>query len=494
MILGYSTFGYEGLLVNVEVDLRRGIPAMDIVGIADNCVKEVRERVRCAIRNTGFSNPTERVLISLSPADVKKDGASWDLPIALGILEKVYEKDISDMVLVMGELGLSGKVRPVRGINAGLQQAYAQGIKYAIIPQCENIEVPSGMRVVSVGNLSEAFNFYTNLASVPEKVAEEESSEIQFADLERCEESLDNVKNHNFLKYAMAVAVAGRHHLIVWGAPGCDKTVMLQRINQLLPKLLQNEKHSVRRIYSLAGLDGMYDNNTLRPIRMPHQTASIEGMCGGGVNCRPGEITLAHNGVLFLDEAAEFRSSVLQMLRVPMEQKSITLSRAGRQTVYPANFQLVMAFNPCPCGNYGSKDRVCLCSARSVEQYWRKFSSPLLGRVAIRVDVSNELDEKYFTLTELRELIKTAWTRQFNRQGKLNNDLESYEIEKYIHLTTDAKTYLAKCNLNNLETREVLKLARTLADIHSNTESETVDLVYVKCAMTLHATTPLETL
>lgn len=503
-VYSFSPFGYEGSLVNVEVDLRRGIPAVDLVGLADGAVKESRERMRAAIINSGFEFPPERILISLSPADLKKEGAGFDLAIALAVLNekskidggKYAEKD----VVVMGELLLNGEVKPVRGIYPALATAIESGIRHAIIPENSDA-APDGITVHRVKNLREAFEVLEGLEDALENpdngfgetFNEVDKMEFEFDEVSE-EESLNSIKGHNELKYAVAVAVAGRHNILAYGPPGCGKTLILQKMTQLMPRLTDEERASVQRIYSLAGLVSPEQRIERRPFRMPHQTASIEGMCGGGVNCRPGEISLAHNGVLFLDEAAEFRSSVLQMLRVPLESNHITLSRAGRTTVYPARFQLAVAMNPCPCGNYGSSDRLCLCSAKSVELYWRKFSGPLLARVEIRFNVTDDKSEAIFTLEELRDMISKAWHIQYERQGKLNQDLTVEEVAKYIKLNDDANRHLDRYAMNNnLSTRVVAglkKLARTLQDMHD--PKNEVDDIALSRAMQLHAKTPLE--
>lgn len=322
-----------------------------------------------------------------------------------------------------------------------------------------------------------------------------EGNIIKFDDVSD-EESLDKITDNNGLKFAMAVAVAGRHNLLVYGEPGCGKTMTLQKMPQLMPKLLANEKDSVNRIYSIAGYDYYGHDMQNRPFRIPHQTASIEGICGGGAYCRPGEISLAHNGVLFLDEAAEFRSSVLQMLRVPLENGTISLSRASRTTVYPARFQLVMAMNPCPCGNYGSKTKVCLCSAKSIELYWKKVSAPLLDRMEIRINSAKEETDRYlpYSLEELRRMIKRAWETQLVRQNKLNHDLSADEVEKYIILDKYAKEHLNSYVMNHdLSFRikiNLIKLARTIQDMHS--DDKEVSDVSLCTAMNLMGSIPVK--
>ena len=401
-IYSYSPFGYEGALITVEVDLRRGIPATDIVGLADSCVKEERERVQCAIRNSGLEYPSERVLISLSPADLKKEGAGFDLPIALGILQKNFTEN----VLIMGELELSGVIRPVRGVHAACSAALASGIQYAIVPS-ENLTeaLETGIKAFGCDTLEYAYLLPDDLPTRKVASVNEYDETITF----RKPDAESRIEMTEKEMLALVVASAGRFNMMFFGSPGCGKTILMQYMQYLTPSLTEEESKSVRRIMSLAGLPIRDGNRTYPPFCMPHQTASIEGICGGGLNCRPGEITLAHNGILFLDEAAEFRSSVLQMLRVPLDNKTISLSRAGRATTYPANFQLLLAMNPCPCGNYGSKDKICLCSAKSIDVYWKKLSGPLLDRVPIRLHIDpSEGERKEYSLEELQSYVKKA--------------------------------------------------------------------------------------
>ena len=499
-IYSFSPFGYEGSLVTVEVDLRRGIPAVDIIGLADGSVRESRERVRPAIINSGFEFPEERVLISLSPADLKKEGAGFDLPLALAVLSEKddYPRSQDAKVMVMGKLELSGKLRPVRAVYPALSSAVSAGIRYAIIPKGCETAIPKGIHVEYVEDLREAYDVLVKIdeAESPGTEFEESATEqekemkVEFDDIP--EDNLDSIEGHNRLKIAMAVAVAGRHHLLAYGTPGCGKTMILQHMSELMPKLLPEESQSVTRIHSIAGLLRPSEGfKTDRPFRMPHQTASIEGMCGGGANCKPGEISLAHNGVLFLDEAAEFKTSVLQMLRVPLESNSITLARAGRSTIFPARFQLVMATAPCPCGNYGSEDKICLCSAKSVEMYWRKFSGPLLDRIAIRF---NAEDDEYsgddYSLENLRRRIKTAWERQYKRQGKLNQDLNPQEVIEYIKTTDGVKEQLMNLNFNMRSISNILKLARTLADMNDLEESDVITERHIDMALTIRGHLP----
>lgn len=546
-IYSFSPFGYEGSLVSVEVDLRRGIPAVDIVGLADGAVKESRERMRSAIRNCGFDFPPERVLISLAPADLKKEGAGFDLAVALAVL---CEKDCTDgqgdgllegKLLVMGELELNGRVRPVKGIHAAASTAREGGICRCIVPE-ENADEAreiEGMEVCGASSLLEAYAALTDAARFHGKTAGPDGGTgsggagtggtgsggaaghtadgagaaagtgtaascvdiggVLFPPLEPGYEFSD-IRGQDFFVRGLQLAAAGGHNVLAFGPPGCGKTLALQKFPALLPLLSTEEAQPVTRIYSLAGLLPR-DSSLIRtaPFRQPHQTASIEGMCGGGPRCTPGEISLAHNGVLFLDEAAEFKTSVLQMLRVPLESGLVTLSRAGRSTVFPASFQLLLATNPCPCGNFGSQDRICLCSAHAVSQYWKKFSAPLLDRIDIRVQVQKQAGgaisggpgsegstgsagseggprtgalsggRKPLTTAALREGIARAVLIQRERQGKKNAKLTSSEIPCYCPLEDEAEALLAAAGSSlSFSPRSIascIKLARTVADM-----------------------------
>jgi len=510
-IFSFSPFGYEGLLVAVEVDLRRGIPAVDIVGLADGAVKEARERMRAAIRNSGFEFPMERVLISLAPADLKKEGSGFDLALALSVLGESYLKDGMDSkensseteleinsfgkepILVMGELELNGTIRPVKAVHAAASTAAAAGISRCIVSAANAAEARevAGMKVFGASNLAEAYEALTKTelftsakegsgnAFVPDGSVEVNG--VLFPSEDRAADFVD-IKNQAKLVRALQIAAAGGHNVLAYGPPGCGKTLAMQRFSSILPLLTVEEAQSTTRIHSLAGL--LKPSEPLMrvaPFRMPHQTASIEGICGGGVNCRPGEISLAHNGILFLDEAAEFKTSVLQMLRVPVENGFVTLSRAGRTTTYPARFQLLMATNPCPCGNYGTEGKICLCSAKSVDMYWRKFSGPLLDRVDIRINVeAAEKESASVSSAELRKQIADAVFIQRKRQGKKNSQLAPQEILEYCPLEKDERKFLEASILNNDFSQRavsgILKLSRTIADMEKSDKIKTAHL------------------
>ncbi len=517
-IISFSPFGYEGALVSIEVDLRRGIPLVEVVGLADNAVKEARERMRAAIRNSGLEFPLERVLISLSPADVKKEGAGFDLGIALAVLQEklnldadvsipndTFHEDVQ--ILVMGELELSGNVRPVRGVHAALSTSAENKIQFCIIPE-ENAQEAAGLknlRIFTVTNLQDAYKLIIKLRSksfynkvVPRKeTAQEKASSISSLSFPS-DDTFDykTVIGQPLFLRSLQVAAAGLHNLIAYGPPGCGKTLALQHFQSLLPLLSIEEALPVTRIYSIAGKLKPGESLMVEPpFRMPHQSSSLEGMIGGGPYCRPGEISLAHNGILFLDEASEFKTSVLQTLRVPLEDGKVTLSRAGRSTEFPARFQLLIASNPCPCGNFGTDDKICLCSSRAVEQYWRRFSAPLLDRIDIRVSLGRaNLDNKKapqnsFTVTteELRKDIEKATIIQRKRQQKANSYLSASELKQFCTLDAEVENYLnTESLLYGFSARGLhacIKVARTIADM---SEIEKIQLPHMQEAVSLH--------
>ena len=358
---------------------------------------------------------------------MKKEGTGFDLPIALGILQKNFTEN----VLVMGEFELSGAIRPVRGVYAACSTALASGIQYAIVPTANLGEaLATGIKAIGCDTLCEAFNLPEELST--RKIASVGVYDETISFREPDSEYKDKIEMTEKEMLALVVGASGRFNMMFAGSPGSGKTRLMQYMQYLTPSLTEEQAQSVKRIYSLAGYGSKDENKIYPPFRIPYQTTTIEGICGGGPNCRPGEITLAHNGVLFLDEAAEFRSSVLQMLRVPLENKTITLSRAGRTTTYPANCQLLLALNPCPCGNYGSKDKICLCSAKEVELYWKKLSGPLLDRVSIRLHIDqSEGERKEYTLEDLQSYVKRA-TEESRRIGTSFRDLTVEQIQEMI--------------------------------------------------------------
>ncbi len=471
----FSPFGFEGTLVNVETDLRPGIPAYDIVGIADSAVKETRERIRAAFSNSGLEFPSERVLQSLSPADLRKD-SPMDLAMALGILTQTERFETSEPVLALGELELSGRIRPVRGAVAAVNSAKAAGITHFVCDPvtAELLKDIEGISILKAEDLLETKELLQKAGSFEKtNPVAKNTDKVTFNEewMEDYKEALENLpmKGHFNTVRAIEIAVAGKHNILNTGAPGCGKTLLTQTLMPALtPKLTEEESRSITRINSLAGLDSPRRDKLVPSFRMPHQTATIEGICGGGPNCRPGEISLAHNGTLFMDETAEFRSSVIQMLRVPLESRQITLSRAGRSTSYPADFQLAMAMNPCPCGCYGSHDKICLDSARSIEQYWKKISDPLLDRVEIKNFVEkDEKDTRVMTIDQMKDQIAKAYEIQ-RKRGVYNSHMTPEQIQQYCKLNKSCQKYFDSVTEKGLSPRasaNLLKVSLTIANM-----------------------------
>lgn len=483
-VYSYSPFGYEGALVQIETDLRRGIPAYDIVGISDGVSRETKDRIRAAFRNSDLDFPKERILQSASPADFKKE-RSMDLAMAVSILSQT-EDYIKEPVMVLGELEPSGKVRPVRGNAAAVITALNAGIRNIVCdPQAaKEIEGIKGIRVLEVESLAEAnagLRFLENFRETGTENQLDQSNEVEFS-TEHDDEDLSAVMRGNYdTVRAMEIAAAGKHNMLITGEPGCGKTVLNQYLlPKITPKLTGEESLSKQRIWSIAGLYSQRDDKRTAPFRMPHQTASIEGMCGGGAQARPGEISLAHHGTLFLDDAAMFRTSVLQMLRIPLETKTITLSRAGRSTVYPADFQLSLAMNPCPCGHYKVPEKICLDSAMTIKQYWNKVPSPVLERIEIKNFMQkNENDMRKTTLKEMRGRIATAIKIQRER-GVYNSHLNPQQVAQYCKINDEDRKlldwYSKRFDISQRNIANTLKVALTIANMDGRVQIRTNDL------------------
>jgi magnesium chelatase family protein len=395
IVSSHAPVGFDGEMVSVEVDIRRGLPGVDLVGLPDDAVRESRERVRVAIRNSAFEFPADRILVSLAPAAIRKEGASFDLPIALGILAASGQVGPvpAGRIMVVGELTLSGSVRPVRGALSAVAAGLSAGIGDFMVPS-ENVDEARALgagRIHGIGSLGEAACLYTRIAA-GEVVAQPDPPADPCPAVGTrgfpSTEDIADIRGHAVLKRALEIAAAGRHHLLLFGPPGSGKTMAVRRLPGLLPVLERGEALEVTRLHSLAGVLARGTGLVQRPpVRMPHHSASSEGILGGGRFLRPGEASLAHHGILFLDEAPEFGSALLQGLREPVEEGRVTIARAGATVTWPARFQLVLAFNPCPCGNLGRAGRVCACSPVEIHRYWRRMGGALLDRVELRVPV-----------------------------------------------------------------------------------------------------------
>ena len=518
-IVSFARYGYAGALVKVEADLRRGIPAIAIVGLPDGAVREARERMRSAIRNSGYEFPRERILINLSPAGLKKEGSSFDLAIALSVLGSAAGltlPGVAGKVMVLGELELSGAVRPVVAVLAAVSRGLEEGIRQFIVPTGNRREasILREAEIFAVENLSDAMQTLNALAALNADSARD-SGELPPAAAKRIpgrgaregytvrwgtadsSGGYEDVRGQERLVRALQIAAAGAHHLIVYGPPGCGKTLALRRFPALLPELDEETAIAVTRIHGIAGLPDEAGSEGLRttpPFREPHQNTSLEGMIGGGKSCRPGEISLAHGGSLFLDEAAQFRTSVLQSLRAPLETGSVTVSRADGTETFPARFQLLAAINPCPCGNFGEERRVCTCDAQAIERYWRRLTAPLLDRIDLRVAVSVPdpeslsagsagsagaagLETRGFSTGELRQGIARARLAQRKRNGGndwLNAHLGASDVNRVCALKPRLASLFArgmeKARLSGRGAHGTLKVARTIADMEGAEE------------------------
>jgi magnesium chelatase family protein len=522
----YAPFGAEGIIIRVEADIRRGIPGIDISGLAEGAVREARERVRAAFRNSGYEFPLDRILINLAPAGVRKEGAAMDLPIALAVMAAAGLAPSPDNLLVMGELELSGTVRPVRGVLAAVTAGLKEGIRDFIVPagNAREAAILAGQSGLSrdggftpVASLREALHALVvraesgslPAASFPIDRPEDGSVNSSTADSGHPLDFFE-VRGQSRYKRALEIAAAGGHNLLVFGPPGSGKTLLARSLPSIMAPLGPAEAVEVTRLYSLAGLFGT-GLITRPPFRSPHHSASAEGILGGGRSARPGEISLAHLGVLFLDEAPEFRSNVLQALREPLEDGLITISRAEGPVKFPAQFQLLMAANACPCGRLGIREGdirkntpeapgadhedpefappglSCLCSPEEVYRYWRRFGSSLLDRVELRVpalpptaaemgrgsgDTSAEIARRVCRAVEIqRERMGRFAGGRVGISGpsRSNARMPAALVERCCPLTQRAGQILrdaaARLSLSGRAYHGVLKVGRTIADL-----------------------------
>lgn len=496
VIYGHAPFGVGGDLVAVEVDLRRGIPGVDIVGLPDDAVRESRERVRAAIRNSGFDFPRERVLINLSPAGVRKVGAAYDLPMALAVLVATEQVAApSQPVVACGELNLAGAVHPVSGILTAVSAGASAGHGWFLVPAANRREAEALRvgEVLGVDSLQQAVAALALVAPAREhgQPRAAAATPVTGASPWREEQGeITDIHGQYVLKRALAVAAAGGHHLLVFGPPGSGKTMAGRRLVGLLPPLPREQALAVTRIHSVAGClqadDGLLG---WPPFRAPHHSASPEGVVGGGSILRPGEASLAHCGVLLLDEAPEFTRGVLQSLREPLETGQVNVARAGRVAQFPAAFQLVMTANPCPCGNLGRKQAACVCSVAEVKHHWKRLGGALLDRIDIRVPVNGvSAEEMLKPVAEQPEdytaVVEGARERQRSRyRGRswdLNARLPPREVQRFCQLGSAHVGQLTHgmrhAQLSSRALHSVIKLARTVADLDGCAEIQTVHL------------------
>ncbi len=476
-----AVIGLEGVIVQVEVDTRRGLPKTTIVGLPDAAVQESRERVEAAIKNSGFEFPRQRVTVNLAPASVRKAGPAYDLPIAIGILIATHQlpPDSLKNALVVGELSLDGSVRHVRGVLPMAALARNEGFEKIIVPAMDAPEaalIPD-IEVVPVPSLATLVN-----SLITHTPLQADSPFTQASQLDATPPATDfqEIKGQEHVKRALEVAAAGAHNVLMIGPPGAGKTLLARALPGILPRMTIDEALDVTRIYSIA--DQLPPDVPLiqqRPFRAPHHTISHAGLVGGGNWPTPGEISLAHRGVLFLDEFPEFGSRVLEVMRQPLEDKQVTISRAQGSLTFPANFQLVAAMNPCPCGYYGDPTRECTCSNTVITRYQKRISGPLLDRIDIHIEVPRVAYEKLSSdrLGEPSATIRTRVeaARQIQRERfagtsiAANADMRPAEIRQFCRLDSAGKALLrsamSQLQLSARAYHRVLKLARTIADL-----------------------------